>query len=292
MLGRRINGRLPDAEGQFLRELFEHPPIADALDSDFVIEVRRSPRAAPEGVFADAYRVETHNAHVMVTGSENDVWIGAQESAVHLRLEGQHALLEVYGAHHLEALMVAFLEALRASGLIPLHAAVAARGGRGTALLGASGRGKTTTLIAALEAGYMPVCEDFALLEPVSAVIYGLDRGLRLLPDTLERLARRHPQVAALEVVRGKTFVPYAEISQRVWSTPLERLWLLERSGEPRLEPLSKREAVMALFSAAGTPLLARSRALAQQHFASLATRLNVARLYVGATPLTMLPES
>ncbi|NJK46119.1 MAG: hypothetical protein HC933_19310 [Pleurocapsa sp. SU_196_0] len=45
------------------------------------------------------------------------------------------------------------LEALRASGLIPLHAAMADKGGRATAFLGASGRGKTTSLITAMTRG-------------------------------------------------------------------------------------------------------------------------------------------
>jgi hypothetical protein len=291
LLGRRVTGRVSPGAGNLVRELFQHPEIATALESDWVIEIHQRDEDAPLEAMQDAYRAEIHGGFVMVRTDHDTLWVSGEDHTVRVTVNGTRASLEVYSRELRGggALMVAMLEALRASGLIPLHAAMADRDGRATAFLGASGRGKTTSLITAMANGYAPVCEDFALLEPDSLQVYGLDRGLRLLPDTLERLRTHYPRVEPESFVRGKHFVPYERIAERLWTSTLTRLWLLERTdADTRLEPLGASERVMALFTASGVPLLETGREITRRHFARLPGELEMARLRLGTTPIPL----
>jgi hypothetical protein len=291
LLGRRVTGRVSNGAAQLVRELFQHPEIADALESDWVIELHQHSEEAPLEALQDAYRAEIHGGFVMVRTDGDTLWVSAEDHTVHVVVTGTRARLEVYSRELRGggALMVAMLEALRASGLIPLHAAMADREGHATAFLGASGRGKTTSLITAMTRGYTPICEDFALLEPDSLRVYGLDRGLRLLPDTLERLRAHDPLVEPESFVRGKHFVPYERLGKRLWTSRLARLWLLERTDtETRLETLGASERVMALFTASGVPLLETGREVTRRHFARLPGELEMARLRLGTTPIPL----
>jgi hypothetical protein len=185
-------------------------------------------------------------------------------------------------------LMVAVIEALRISGLIPLHTSIAVKNGSATAFVGQSGRGKTTTLITAIAHGYQPLCEDFALLEPNTGMVYPLDRGLRCLPDTLERLQRLFPNAKPSHFDRDKFVVPFETLSLRSFSATLQHVYMLERNFEEptRFEPMRNAERVMTLFSASGAPLSATGKTLTARSFAQLATRLEFARLWLGNTPV------
>src|SRR5690606_29170518 len=106
------------------------------------------------------------------------------------------------------ALYIAICEALRASGLLPLHAAVAVppagsvdwqppavppaadEGGAmpppAIAFLGGRGAGKSTTLVHLVRAGWTPVAEDVCWVDPEAFVVYGWDRGVRLRRPAIE----------------------------------------------------------------------------------------------------------
>jgi ABC-type nitrate/sulfonate/bicarbonate transport system ATPase subunit len=60
------------------------------------------------------------------------------------------------------------------------------RDGEATALTAQSGTGKTTTLLRLIAAGWTPLAEDLAWLDPDSLTLYGWDRGIRLWQETID----------------------------------------------------------------------------------------------------------
>lgn len=187
------------------------------------------------------------------------------------------------------ALYVAFCEAMRASGLVPLHAAVVVRGDDAIALTGPSGTGKTTTLLRLLERGWRPLAEDFSWLDPASCTLYGWDRGLRLWPDGLARLG---PRIAAAPWIvdrDGKRLLAWSAVpAARVPQATLTRIVLLERDATrpSSITRLSRQAAVRVLWEATGVPLTPWVRENAAQHIARLAQTLELTGLTLGARDL------
>ncbi len=231
-----------------------------------------------------------HNGFVNIGLLEGCTWITSGQNAVQLELLESGANLTIYGSSEglFQCVMVGMIETIRASGLLPMHTSIATKGGVGTAFTGESGRGKTTTLIHSIKAGFRPICEDFAWLEPNSLEVFGCDRGLRCLPDTLERVRQFFPNIHPIAFEVDKHLVPFEQLSARAWSCRLERLWTLERdlSQPTRLEPLPATQRVMALYGATGIPLTGQTRAQSSQQMASLAARLEIQRLHIGNTVL------
>jgi hypothetical protein len=180
--------------------------------------------------------------------------------------------------------MATAIEAIRVSDLLPMHTAIAAKDGLGIAFTGESGRGKTTTLLHSIKAGYSPVCEDFAWLEPLSLQVFGTDRGLRCLPDTLLRVQEFFPNAKPSVFEVDKHLVPFEELAPRIWSCQLEQLWTLERdlSLPSRLELLGKAQAVMALYGCFGVPLSVLAREQAAGAMQGLVGRLRVQKFLIG----------
>jgi hypothetical protein len=290
LLGRRVHAQGSHNVSSILKELFEHPAISDALESSWRITVTHRPEEPVPNQLEGAYRAEIHAGFVMVKPEGDRLWVVDDDHAVHVTVQQPEIRLQLTGsaARGGGALMVAMLEALRVTGLIPLHASIAANDGEATAFIGASGRGKTTTLITALTRGFTPICEDFALLEPISHQVFGLDRGLRCLPDTFERLRAHFPHLEDQQIVRGKRFVPYESIAPRAWSANLKRFWMLERdlNAPTRIEPLPPSQRVMALFTASGAPLLEAGREFTSSQFSRLSRELEIQRLWLGNTPI------
>ncbi len=188
------------------------------------------------------------------------------------------------------ALHVALCEALRARGLVPLHAAVIARDGRATALVGHAGVGKSSTLIAAMEAGWAPIAEDFAWLDPVTRQVFGWsgERGVRLPPDGLRRLPSSWSSAAWREERDGKLLLAYNQIPlPRLESAELTRIVLIRRdaSGATTLEPLSARDAARALWESAGVPLCRLNREVFARRVPPLISDLEWMRLTLGQAP-------
>jgi hypothetical protein len=291
LLGRHFRADLEESALQCLRELFEHESVAHSLRSDWQFELRQQFVPAPLEATQNAYRSEIHNGFVMIASSENTLWISSGENAIAITTRGHTVQLELFAPTFTApgVLMVAVIEALRISGLIPLHTSIAVKDGLATAFVGQSGRGKTTTLITAIAHGYQPLCEDFALLEPETRLVYPLDRGLRCLPDTLERLQKLFPNAKPSHFDRDKYVVPFETLAPRAFNAELHRMYMLERNFEEptRLEPMRSVESVMALFSASGAPLSAIGKTISSSAFARLATQLEFARLWLGNTPVT-----
>jgi hypothetical protein len=108
----------------------------------------------------------------------------------------------------LTAIAVAELEHL-----VPVHAAVVARGGAALLLPAASGSGKSTLTAAAARAGATVLSDEYALVDPDSGLVTGWPRPIRLRrPDGTEErvdLARSTDPVP-VGVVASLTFQPDA----------------------------------------------------------------------------------
>jgi hypothetical protein len=288
LLGRRIFGKTSAGVESVLRRLFDFPEQAFALESDWSIEVRQVNATPPP--LENPYSVAIHAGSLDVSTSQNRVLLRQEEAMVQLELGSTGAVLTLFGAssHLSSCLMAATIEAVRVSGLMPMHTAMAARDGVGIAFTGESGRGKTTTLLHSIKAGYSPVCEDFAWLEPQLLMVYGTDRGLRCLPDTLVRVQQFFPDAKPVAFDVDKHLVPFEALAPRLWSCRLEQLWTLERDlGLPtRLEPLGKAQAVMALYGCFGVPLCELSRVQISALMGGLVGRLEVQKLQIGNTEL------
>lgn len=231
-----------------------------------------------------------------------DEWVWHDGAArVRLRLAQDGARIRFrYGAGVFPALYVAVSEALRASGLLPVHAAVVVRDGHATALAGPSGTGKTTTLLRLLRRGWRPLAEDLSWLDPATGTLHGWDRGLRLWQDGLERLGqtleRMSPELAAAAWSTdpdGKRFLAWDALGvERVPRARLTRVVLLERdAARPTcLEPLAPRDAVRVLWEATGVPLSAEVRAMVSVHVARMARELEFSRLRLGPDSEAELP--
>jgi hypothetical protein len=223
-------------------------------------------------------------------------------AGVELTLFGRRACIRVWDAGWIEppradrptstllALHVAICEALRARGLVPLHAAVIARDGRATALVGHAGVGKSSTLIAAMEAGWAPIAEDFAWLDPVTRQVFGWsgERGVRLSPDGLRRLSSPWSSAAWREERDGKLLLAYNQIPVPLLEcAQLTRVTLIDRdaSTTTRLEPLSTRDAARALWESAGVPLCRISREEFARRVPTLLADLEWTRLALGREP-------
>ncbi|MFI5281249.1 MAG: hypothetical protein ACHQU1_12205 [Gemmatimonadales bacterium] len=185
------------------------------------------------------------------------------------------------------ALQLALTEALRVSGLVPLHASVA-DGPRGaTAFLGVSGTGKSTTLLHAAAQRARLIAEDLCWLDPASLTVFGWDRAVRVWPETLRRF---FPDVSAsAPTADGKVLVSYEALGASGARTArLKRLALLtrdeaRRSGWEEVEP---RAAVGALWEATGVPLSDGARHSVSLAAADLLRRLELGRLVLGEGPL------
>ena len=293
VLGRRFAARQVSLRlAEWLRAGWDFPELSApshpfAIDLDVVA-------SAPAGARDDWARLE-----VVVPGrtirfrSDGRCWETGDEAAgLRMELRGDGAAIELWGSerqadpvalHH--GLYVALSEALRSSGLVPLHAAVAAPDDAAVAWLGASGIGKSTTLLHAVETGWRPVAEDLCWLEPATLRVYGWDRGVRCWPDTLERF---FPLLRGAEPAPdGKRIIRYDRLGASSPRTgTLARLALLVRASEgpSRWEAATARDLVRSLWEATGVPLSDRSREVTADAVVRL-SRLPVSKLVLGNTP-------
>lgn len=222
ILGRRLEGRgVPAALDAWLREHWQRLEHVVAPHA-FCISLECLPGGrAPSPLDGRA-------AHAALPGFElawrnrDTLWEWRDpRGGVRLELRDTGAYIKTWHEaaeptpRFLAALHLALGEAVRASGLVPLHAAIAiapnaAR--RATAFLGASGAGKSTMLLRLMRIGWTPVAEDFGWVDPETLTVYGWDRGVRTWPGTLEAF---RPDLAARSWPRdahGKLLLDFCEL--------------------------------------------------------------------------------
>jgi len=295
LLGRRLT--VSDASESLIAWLEDHwhfPEHAGQLSSNWTFLLEYSQEPEPAGLREQAKPLEgAMNALEVVWTDDGSVWLLEEGGGVRLTLDEkkQRVRLSWYGMlEHTDALYQGLCEAMRSSGLIPLHASVAVKAGKATAFLGPSGTGKTTTLLRAIVAGWQPLCEDFGWLEPQSRVLYSWDRKLHLLPDTLQVLERLFPQVQADNFDGRKHPVEFSSLAQRVWSSPLHTLAVLERDPAQvsAWHDIPLLETLVSFYGSTGLPLFKALRQPFSDLSGELLRRLEAQKLVLGSGELPL----
>ena len=248
---------------------------------------RMSVRSCTSAVHGAIVQWQQHDARRWSTTESNSgvqFWLGEFNAGIDVWQS--HA-----GANIRIPLHVAMCEAVRATGLAPLHAAVVAREQHVIGFAGSAGTGKSTTVLTAMAAGWQPLSEDFAWLDPANGRVYGWDRGIHLTKAGADRFRPQWKSEGWHTDFNGKLFRTFEDLgASTAGSRVLTGLTLLQRddSQASRWEHLSNHDAVRMLFESAGVPLCTESR----DHFAaqvgSLMNRLELRRLILGRTPLPL----
>lgn len=194
-----------------------------------------------------------------------------------------------------DALHLSLVEGLRCSGLLSLHVAAVVLEGQTTVFSGPSGRGKSTTLLQAIRAGGIPVAEDLIWFDPLSGLVYGWERVVRLLPASLKYLPPGVPAVGWPVTSDSKINIPYSAFGSapvRRGGAPIHRFMVLERRPDQPsgLAPLSSREAALAVWDSTGLPLARQAQQQIPGQIQSLLARTTFSTLYLGSTPLPFGP--
>jgi hypothetical protein len=226
----------------------------------------------------------------VLTESETRFRFGDDAAGCVLELQDQAALIQIWGLDSAlaerarAALFAALIEALTASGLVCVHAAIASRDARAWALLGPSGRGKSTTLLRAIQSGWRALAEDMSWFDSSSDLLYGWDKGLRLLPDSLEHLRAWLPDVQGELQTDGKRFVLFEALGGTDRPSALERLVLLERDArqESTWERIDRTALAVALWDATGLPFSPKSQRTVAAAITRLASSIEGWRLTLG----------
>jgi hypothetical protein len=304
ILGRRLEASGVDAElAGWLADQWHRPHHA-AAPSDYSLGLRcgrepslpgelrwRLPDEPAAGAGHDVARFET------LQRERRGVVLGSVHGGAYLEFAPGAAHVNAWGVAGRLApgrwpLLLALHDAVRASGLLPLHCAAAVRPGEegATAFLGPSGVGKSTTLLRLARAGWEPVCEDLAWLDPVSLQLYAWDDDIRLRHDPRQPDGAREP-AEATSAAGPKWRLSYEELAERYGvrrrtSARLQRLaWLVRGEGPSRWGRLSRQAAVPPLWEAIGLPLTQPTRRAVAQQVAALVDTVPVCALHLGATP-------
>ncbi|NJN31121.1 MAG: hypothetical protein HC824_12330 [Synechococcales cyanobacterium RM1_1_8] len=172
---------------------------------------------------------------------------------------------------------------LRQRGLLVLHAGCLDNGeGRAVALLGHSGWGKSTLVSALGDRGYTLLADDVLPIDWRERQPWALPSypSAKLLPDAAQALGYA---VQSMEVLHERTTKLDHSISQSfaVNPLPLKQLYILNWSDTISIEPLSTKEALLALLAYSRAARSVIEPAFRQQHFelcAQLAEKIPVYR--------------
>jgi hypothetical protein len=285
VLGRQFHLEVEPAVLEWLRQYFEFPETAHLLSSDWKIDVTQQSALPAQAPRALAQLLPGVGETRTVARQGNVLWLFDEETAACLELDEtrQHVTLHLFGAAFTDwlTLMRVICEALRFTGLLPLHAAATTKDKEGLLFLGPSGRGKSTTLLQAALAGWQPVSEDFCWLEPQGQRLFGLDRHLRLLSESLSLV---QTNLTPTGMLNGKHVISYDDLGGRAWSCALSKVVLLERDVEKTTawQPLRAGAGVAALYSATGIPLTERGKTVTSAAFAKVAKEAVFVRLVLG----------
>ncbi|UQN09587.1 hypothetical protein [Deinococcus sp. QL22] len=182
---------------------------------------------------------------VRVRGSGTQVWIGA---GLYLQVGADHTQITVQPqAVHGADWLLAFGEAHRASGWLPLHAAAVAQAGRAVAVSGVSGAGKSTAALRLAGAGLTVLAEDQTWVHPAAAEVVGLDRFLRAFPDSVGRFAPQQLEQDVKADTDGKLLLP---LQPQREPAHLKALLIFGLPPRP-----TRAERVRALWEMTGVPL-------------------------------------
>lgn len=285
--GRVIDVEQPDLARRLRQEwwpsgLSREPGLAERLVATVTVDGAPLPDTFGRSDLAsrpDGLRVQR------ISDDDFQVVDGKARSAVHVRI-GDPSVITIHGstAGTLGSLDVALGEVLAVAGVVRLHAATVTDGHRTLVMSGPSGRGKSTTTLRAVRAGWRAVAEDASFVDVETLLVCGPDRAIRLRPAAASALLGA-ADAAATEDLRHE--VPFDEIGGRPSSVRVTHLVHLRRDDEddPAWIPMSRGDAVMALFEASGAPISASARFALASAFARIVERTRNLTLMLG--PLT-----
>ena len=296
VLGRTLRGRVDDPVVDHLRTRWVDALAPVVLPAEPVVLELRTRPGVPNGdggsiaggglvyrrAGADAFAVQ-----------EADPTAGA----VLVELTPHGARLELAGQPFAAflALDAALAEALASTGIMRLHASVVTRATTTLALLGPSGRGKSTTALRAALAGWQIATDDDCFVDAASLVVHGAGTEVRLRPDACDRLGRVLDWDAVDPPVDGRHLVPFATVGGRTDTAVLTHLVHLSptRGAEPGWTPMTRAEGVMALHESCGIPLTDRVARIHARWFPEVVGRTRRLRLDPGpaASPFPELPD-
>jgi hypothetical protein len=270
VLGRHLVVDVDDEQVvEWIGDHWDFPATAQALDAEFTIEVTAGRSSASP-----------------------DLTVDEPEGVVTLTLTGDGAVIGIVGTpfRAWNPLYRTITEAILASGVILLHAAVITRGDRTLALCAPSGVGKSTTAMAAAASGWTPIAEDLAWLDPTTLGIFGGDRRINLREPSLRVLGELHPGIDPGRPGRLKYEVSYDQLGGRVWTSTLTDVVDLRRDldAASAWTDLDRAETVMTLLRSTGVPALAGNRDRLSATIGSVARQLRGSRLLIGSTPLPL----
>jgi hypothetical protein len=131
-----------------------------------------------------------------------------------------------------------------------LHAGVVARGGEAILLPGAMEVGKSSLVVALLELGFGYLSDELGAIDPITGRLHAFpklisldDEALLRLDGLEDRLVDRSGSMIALP----QRFIRPQDVGSAV-ADPAPARWIVflgdDRAGPPRLEPISRAEAV------------------------------------------------
>jgi hypothetical protein len=178
--------------------------------------------------------------------------------------------------------------ALRERGIIALHAAAVLTYERALVVVGDSGAGKTTTALALMEAGCVPMTDDRLFLRPTGEVweLFSAPEEFRVTTTTLHAFPGREHQRGALVEAFDKYELDVAKFGKLItrYSGSVQLLFARQRStSTTELAPMTRAEALGELMVA--SPLVAVGDATRTREHArvlSALARSNVAWLELG----------
>lgn len=262
-LGAHVISDLPEAVDRLLRSHLGDAGAGIQPDGRaFRITVGRV-TASREGQQVQFPGSAMHDWHIHYR--EKAFWIPgvfrAEIDERHVEFRVEQACLENTG-DHLELFSLAFAEAHRAGGWLPLHAATVARGSRAVAISGVSGAGKSTAVLRLWNHGFRVVAEDRTFWHAESGQVAGLDRCLRVFDDSIGHF----PPVSLTGIVgrdaKGKGLLP---LQRSDGAASLDRLFLFA----PR-EAITLAQKVRAVWEMTGVPLTSLAREQAQRNVTRL----------------------
>ncbi len=138
-----------------------------------------------------------------------------------------------------------------------LHAGVMARDNRAVVFTGKSGTGKTSLAAALLARNWKYVCDEFALIDPDSLLVYPFPKPLSIKPSGLELIRKLELPICDQDWVSPKvdrrfTYVVPGEVRADCLAAPcaIDVILFATRRDHmpPRLTRLSESEAAMTLY--------------------------------------------
>ena len=138
----------------------------------------------------------------------------------------------------------------RTRDLVLLHAGVVSRAGGAVLIPASTGRGKSTLVLALLQRGFSYLSDELGAIDPVTGLVYPYEKRIGVNEETLalfEDLGDRLQDRSELTVTMPKRYVRPEDVGATTAgpSRPSGLVFLGEdRSGAPRLAPISRAEAV------------------------------------------------